>query len=179
MRALILATFLLMSATAHAEPYVFAGIGSESSGAFGFGYQVTKHFGAEVSYRTAKEDGRPADPATVGPAGDPGAPDVRVKGYGLALVGAIPLPSNFAAVGSVGVYHMKVDGRPGDFATVGAATPAPGTPSATETVLGYALGASYTFASTPFAVRAMFEHTESKHRVPSTDVVSVQALYRF
>lgn len=178
MRTVSLLFVLLLAPTApSAQPYVFAGVGTESSAVLGLGYQATTHFGVELSARQSTEDGQPGDVATVGPAGNPGTPDLDVKGYGIAAVGQIPITENLAAVATVGVHRMKIDGQPGEVAAVGGATPNPGTPSASETVLGFSIGARYSLK--PFALRAMLEHTEGKGRVPRTDVVSLQLLYSF
>lgn len=152
---------LLVAFSASAQPYLFAGAGTDSSVSIGAGYQATRHLGAELSYLTWKED------------------STRAKGFGAYAVGTLPLTGAIALIGRVGPQYVSVGDMPSASLTVSNAVT--GTPTAgpeSEWVLGAGAGARYAFNAN-LSARLMLEHTEGKNRIPGADLFTLQVGYSF
>lgn len=155
-RNLLALACLILACNATAQPYLVAGVGSESSLVAGAGYQANKYAGAELSYFRAEADGEPVNTgmlrATV--------PSETVKGFGLFAVGTLPIAGQVSLVAKIGAYRLEADNAPA------------------ETVAGVGLGAKLAL-SERWAGRVMLEHIESKGRIPNFDLVSAQITYSF
>jgi hypothetical protein len=162
MKTMFTTALLLFSTAVSAQPYVFVGFGTDSAFGIGGGYSFTRHLGVETSFF------RSQDEAT------------KFTGVGLAALGTLPIGERAALLARVGTYRVEatLEGQPpAGLATV-TGTPGGTASSATETVLGYALGGSYTLAR-DFSLRVMYERYEDRGALDSVDFVTGALVYRF
>ena len=158
MRYVLSAALLFLAAPAMAEPYVFAGLGTESTTTVGIGYRAGS-IGAEVVF-VQSEDSRLDKSA----AGDP-----ETSGFGLSAVVLLPVASA-EVVGRLGVHRMTTESGPSLSKLVRA--------EATETVAGFGLGAQYSLTPA-LRLRGMFDYIDGKGEVERLRAFTVQAVYSF